>query len=223
MVSPNGRSHVHRDRRNRNVVGTNSSFGTSLLCGSKCALKQVLQLPRHSPGSACDGEGFFHLAQNLRLAHHHGVEAGSHAEKMAHRLLITVVVNVRRQLRRINAEVAVKKRRQVGVRILERGQQLHPIAGGNDHALANARHVRQRARCFRQILTGDRDPLAQRDGRGLVIHSYEYKSHCGPNLCTWLKRLAAQTAIITIRTAPERYAAFLPRNPADRRTKRRKT
>ena len=45
--------------------------------------------------------------------------------------------------------------------------------------------------------------LAQRDGRGFVVHADEGKRHCGPNLCTWLKKLAAQTAIMTTSTAPE--------------------
>ena len=50
----------------------------------------------------------------------------------------------------------------------------------------------------------DGDALAQLDGRGLVVHADERQRHGAPNLCTWLKRLAAQTASITTRTAPER-------------------
>ena len=123
---------------------------------------------------------------------------------MTHRLLIAVVVDVRRQLRRINAKLRVKKAGKVRTRRFDGRQQLHAIAGGDNHALAHARHVCQRARRLGQILARDGDPFAQRDGRGLVVHSDEHERHCGPNLCTWLKRLAAQTAIMTTRTAPER-------------------
>ena len=45
--------------------------------------------------------------------------------------------------------------------------------------------------------------LAQRDGRRFVVHANEGQRHWGPNLCTWLKRLAAQTAIMTTSAAPE--------------------
>ena len=42
-----------------------------------------------------------HLGENLRLAHHHAVQAGGHGEQVPHRLLADVVIQVRRDLGRI--------------------------------------------------------------------------------------------------------------------------
>ena len=62
----------------------------------------------------------------------------------------------------------------------------------------------QGAHGFGQVVARDGDAFAQRDGRGFVVDADEGElAHWAPNLCTWLKRLAAQTAIMTTSTAPE--------------------
>ena len=71
---------------------------------------------------------------------------------MAHRFLVAVLVDVRRQQRRVKAEVAMQKASQIGIRRIDRGQQFHAIAGGDDHALADAGHGSQCTRRLRQIL-----------------------------------------------------------------------
>ena len=81
--------------------------------------------------------------------------------------------------------------------------QLHAVAGGDDHALGDSGRRGQSARGLGQVVAADGDLLAQRDGRGFVVHANECERHWGPNLCTWLKKLTAQTAIITTSAAPE--------------------
>ena len=83
------------------------------------------------------------------------------------------------------------------------GQQLHAIAGGDDHALGDSRRRGQGARGLGQFVAADGDLLPQRNGRRFVVHANECERHWGPNLCTWLKKFAAQTAIITTSAAPE--------------------
>ena len=46
----------------------------------------------HAPGHRVS---FFYLAQNLRLAHHHGIQAGSHAEYVAHRFALLKFIDMR--------------------------------------------------------------------------------------------------------------------------------
>ena len=98
----------------------------------------------------------------------------------------------------------VEKAGQVGIRRVNGGQQLHAIAGGDDHALGDAGHGGQGARRLRQLLARDGDALAQLDGRGLVVDADEDQGHYGPYLWTRLMTLAASTTSITRKTAPER-------------------
>ena len=69
----------------------------------------MFQLAADRAGGLGHRKGLFHLAQDLRFPHNHGVKAGRHAEEMPHRLPIAVVVNVRGQLCRIDPKVAVQK------------------------------------------------------------------------------------------------------------------
>ena len=58
-------------------------LGADTLGRGKRALQQMFELAADGARGARYGEGLLHLAQNLRLAHHHGVQAGGHAEEMA--------------------------------------------------------------------------------------------------------------------------------------------
>ncbi len=133
---------------------------------------------------------------------------------MAHRIPVAPLINMRLQQRRVEAEVPVQKPGQVHIFCLHGGQQLHTVAGGDDHALRHARSGGKRARGFSQVRAGDGDLLAHGNGRGLIVHANERQGHWGPYLCTWLIRLAAHTDTTTKKTAPERYAALRPRMPA---------
>ena len=72
---------------------------------------------------------------------------------------------------------------QVGFRRLDGGQHLHAVAGGDDHALANAGLRGQGAGGVGQIVARDGDAFAQLDGRGLVVDADENElAHGAPNL-----------------------------------------
>ena len=87
-------------------IGADAGFGAGFFGGGKGALQQMLELAGDGAGGAGDGEGLFYLAENLRLADDHGVEAGGHAEEMADGVLIAVFVDVRSEQRRRRSEVA---------------------------------------------------------------------------------------------------------------------
>jgi hypothetical protein len=164
----------------------------------------MLQLARHGSSGTRHGEGLFHLAQNLRLADDHGIEARSHAEQVTDGFLVVVGIEVRRQHLGVDAEVAREEACHRHIRALDDGHQFHAIASGDDHALGDSRRRGQGARGLGQLVAADGDLLPERNGRRLVVHADERQHHCGPNLCTWLKKLIAQTAIITTSAAPER-------------------
>ena len=67
--------------------------------------EQVFELPGDGAGGFRYRERLLYLAQNLRLPHHHGVQAGCHAKQVAHCLLIAVFVEMRANLGRVQTEV----------------------------------------------------------------------------------------------------------------------
>src|SRR5580692_9415220 len=154
-------------------------------------------------GGARHGKGFLDLAKDLRLADDHGIQAGGDAEEMAHGRALAMLIDMRVECGGVDAKAAGEKAGELHLGPIDHGDELDAVAGRDDHALGYARHGGQRARGFGQLVTADSDALAQRDGCGPMIDADEYERHCGPNLCTLLMRLAAQTAIMTARAAPE--------------------
>ena len=72
---------------------------------------------------------------------------------------------------------------EVGVGRFDRGQHLNTVAGGDDHALADAGLGGEGASGVRQIVARDGDALAQLDGRGLMVDADEHElAHGAPNL-----------------------------------------
>ena len=69
----------------------------AFLAAANALCSRCSSWPRDRARGARHGEGFLHLAQNLRLADHHGIEAGGHAEEMAYRFLVAVLVEMRRK------------------------------------------------------------------------------------------------------------------------------
>ena len=87
-------------------IGSDSGFATRFFGGGKGALQKMLKLAGDGSRGARDGKGFFDLAENLRLANHHGIEAGGHAKEMADSFLVTILVEVRRKNRGVDAKLA---------------------------------------------------------------------------------------------------------------------
>ena len=186
----------------------------AFLAAAKALCSRCSNCPADRARGPRNGKGLFHLSQNLRLAHHHGVQAGGHAEEVAHGFLIAVLVNMRSQQRRIEAEMAD-------------GESRSDRSSGDSTAASSSTRLQvetimhsvtpgivgQGARSLGQILAGDGDALAQLNGRGLVIHADERECHWGPNLWTWLKRLAAHTAIITTRDGAGDIGGFAAPQP----------
>ena len=191
------------DGRDGDGIGPDFGLGADLLRRGKRALEQVLKVAANCAGGTGDGEGFLDLAENLRLAHDHGIEAGGDAEEMANRVLVAVLIDVRREEIGVEIEVAMQEGGEVGVGRFEGGENLDAITGGDNHALGDAGGSGEGAGGLGQIVAGDGDALAQLDGRGLVVDADEGERHWAPNLWTWLKALAAKTASITMKTAPE--------------------
>ena len=82
----------HRDRRTADV-----GLCAHVLGDGKRTLEEAIQ---HEPQRARRlgmPHGLFHLAKDLRLAQHHGIEARGHAERMRHRFFARQREHIRRK------------------------------------------------------------------------------------------------------------------------------
>ena len=144
----------------------------------------MLELAGNGSGGSRHGEGLFHLAENLRLADNHRVQASGHAEEMADGLFVAVLVEVGRENGRVDGESVRQECCHRNVSAFNDRKQLDTVAGGDDHALGDAGRGGESARGFGQLVATDGDLLPQRNGRRFVVHADERKGHWGPNLCT---------------------------------------
>ena len=85
------------DRGDGDGVGADGGFGADALGCGEGGLEEMFELAGDGASGAGDGKSVFDLAENLRFADDHGVEAGGDAEEMANGLLIAVLVDVRRE------------------------------------------------------------------------------------------------------------------------------
>src|SRR5207253_2181820 len=70
---------------------------------------------------------FFHLSQNLRLAQHHRIQAGSHPEEVPNRLPLPVFIKVRLVVRGTQPKILAQEARQISSAVSPLRQHFHPI------------------------------------------------------------------------------------------------
>ena len=176
-----------RDRGDRNRGRSDRGLGAHALGDGKGAGEQLIELRAHGADRAGGGIGFLDLAENLRLADDHRVEAGGDAEDVADRFIFAKFVEMTFELAEIDLEILAQEFAQIARAILHVGDEFHAVAGGNDHALGNGGMLGQSLAGLGQARFGNRQALAHFDRRGLVIHADELESHEAINLCIPLK------------------------------------
>jgi len=108
------------------------------------------------------------LAEDLRLAQHHRIEAGGDAERMARGVLGRQRVDVR--LERIALELVVVGQPAGRVlRVVRAAVDLGPVAGGQDRRLGHRAGLHQVAQCLGHRLAVEGDPFAHLDRGALVV------------------------------------------------------
>ena len=118
--------------------------------------------------------GVLHLAQDLRLSDDQGIEARSHAEHVADRLLVPVGIHVRCEAAERYALLLGDERPNSGVRcrdVRRMRDHLHPVARGHEGALADDLGIDQAGK--RPVARGvaERQLLAEFQRRGVVVQA----------------------------------------------------
>ena len=124
--------------------------------------------------------GLLHLAEDLRLADDERIEPGGDPEQVAGGVGFAAGVDVRPQ---IVGRHGAGRRQEAGhrlVAVLEAvaGRvELGPVAGREQHHFAERRIAGQRRHRLAEIAGGERQPLAQVDGRGVMADAEDQESH----------------------------------------------
>ena len=198
----------------------NAGFRAHALGDSKGAGKDSLEQAAESALGFGDGVGGLELAEDLRLAQDHGIQAGGHAEQVMNGLVAGEMVEVwgdrLERLLPAVAEEAADIRGRVNP-VIRRDRDLDAVAGRKDQALEDAgagAQIGQRGG-ERGVVEGQ--PLAHFDRRGLVVHARDQEYH----RLSRLRRpvCAAQVRAEQPSSARTISAALRPLHPADTRIK----
>ncbi len=179
----------HRRRGHRHGMRADLGGAAYLLGDREGALEQLIQVRAQRAGFGGGAHRVFHLAEDLRLAQHHGIEPAGHAEGVAHGLRLPQRIHVGRQFAGVDVVVVGQPADGVlvggvfGQVAVGRAVELGAVAGGEDGGLGRALAVRQmlaqRAQRGLELLERKRHLLAQGKRRRMVVDSEGEQLHVG--------------------------------------------
>ena len=176
------RRRLERRRGQRHGVGAEAGLRMHALAQVDGLFEEVRERDAAGARLLCALLRPLHLAEDLRLAQHLGVERADHAEGVLHRLLAAVEVEhvlVEARAQPLPEEGLGGLRAQtVGLGVQE---ELDAIAGAERRGLLDAVRLQQGAEGLRIVRMGARRP-ADVDGRRLVVCPHAYQAHWAPLL-----------------------------------------
>jgi len=157
-------------------VGADHGLGANSLGHGKGLVKQAVENDPHRPAFRSFPVSGLDLAQNLGLAHHHGIKAGSNSKEMLHRVQELIGIETRFHLGGEGiAQVAPKQRLDlVGglVQLVAHEQDLHPVAGGQYEQLIHITELGKPVEQMGVLPTHCSQSLPDFNRSGLVVHSH---------------------------------------------------
>ena len=167
---------LHGRGGHRYRCGADVGLTTNVLRDGERALEQAIQDEAKAAGGFRAPHRLFHLAQDLRLAQHHRIEAARNPESVFDGALARQRVEVRRQ--RIPRDaVEVLQPAHHGLRVGPVDVDLGAIAGRQDRCLADLRPTNEIAQRVAQRILGERDLLPHGDRRRLVVQAEGIEGH----------------------------------------------
>jgi len=179
----------------------------------------------HARGAGLHGlaVAVLELAQNLRLAHDHGIEAGGHAEQVRHGVepLVRVGVGAQNVQRPLAGSGPVGQQGLLDVQALTAGavghdEDFHTVAGGKRHDLAHGTGFEQ---AFLEVRNaGEGELLAHVHSGGAVVESDKENVFIHYGLNPWnvvetRKLMPIMDKTMSRNTAMVMTAGLRPRQP----------
>jgi len=167
---------VYGCRRHRYDVGADGGSGAHLLRHGEGLLEQLVQQRAHRAGILRHACRMLHLAEDLRLAQHHRIEAAGDAEHVPHGIAAGQCVEVRGNLLRQQLMIFGQPLRRRFGRFCG-AIQLGAVAGRQDRRLAHFTAMRQFDQRLRQTHRIERHLFAHGKRRGMVVETEGIKLH----------------------------------------------
>ena len=193
-----------------------AGLGAHALGDAEGAGHQAIQPAAERAAILGRGVGGLELSQNLRLADHHGIQAGGDAEEMVDGVAAFVPVEVRPDGGGADGFVVGQEAVDDGLRVRRvlGGQgDFDAVAGGEDHGFADALARFQVGQRGGQRLLAEGQAFAHLDGRCLVAHACDQQLHCFSRRLP-SRACAAQVTAEKPTTVSVMMAALRPRQPA---------
>src|SRR5579871_434447 len=213
QIAKNLLGQIDGDRSYGNSGGCDGRLIAYALGHGEGARQQRIQLRIYGSDGSRRSVRFLYLPQNLRLADHHRVQARSYAEDVPHGVVVTEFVEVLAVGRGIEAVEIAQEPVQARTAVGGTRQDLHPIAGGDDHAFFHTGTGGQSSDGVRQARFRDGKLLTHIHGRGAVVDADQDEVQDGMNLWTRLKVFAAHAPMAITKAMVARNAARRPRHP----------
>ena len=160
----------------RDGVGADLRLGADALRGRKRRLKKLVERGTGAAGLVRYAIGILELAQDLRLAEHHGVESRGDGEGMRDGEPVLMDVQARGEIQVVAVMILEPLRELRGARIA-RPVHFRAIAGRENHHLGDTALLLQRAQRRGQAILVERHFLAQRKRRGLMVETENVECH----------------------------------------------
>ena len=157
-------------------VGADLRLGADALCGRKRGLKELVERGAGAAGLLRHAIGILELAQDLRLAQHHGVESRGDGEGMRDGELFLMNIEARGEVQ-VVAVMILEPLRQLCRARIARPVHFRAIARREDHHLGDAELLPQGAQRRGEAIFVERHFLAQRKRRGLMVEAENVECH----------------------------------------------
>ncbi len=174
---------AHGGEGHRHRAGADGGIGAHLLGHRKGMLEQTAQQAVHAAGLRGALVGAFHLTENLRFAEDHGIQAGGHAQDVAHRVGVLQVIEIGPQRTFIQVMKAAQPvDHGPALVLLAAHVQFGAVAGGEDGGLLDARQPGQLAQGLLHPLRGEHHAFAEFHRGSAMIDAERDQGHEGMRL-----------------------------------------
>ena len=162
----------------RHGTGANLGIGAHPFGHRERFLEQPLQRPLHRLRLLGMGIGLLDLPQDLRLPQHQRVEPARHPHQVAHRLFIVMLIDGSDQFGRVQPVELLQPAQHLLLPLLfEIAIEFGPVAGGDDHRLADTGLAHQLTQGAIDAVRAKGDPFPQGDTGGVVVDSEGKQTH----------------------------------------------
>src|SRR5215472_1930655 len=176
-----GGGQAHADGHQVRARAVDARLGVRPLGRAQRERAEVVEGPAERLVRARDGQRPAHLAEDLALAHHHGLQATGHRQQVLYRAVLVVHVQVGRELGERDAGVPgehLADRRHARVELVDLGVDLDPVAGGHGERASDVLGVDDIAQQLARRVAGERGTLQDRD-RGAAVAQPHYQDAHG--------------------------------------------